>query len=329
MDRIFDSVIEKMNEYESWVILCHENPDGDTIGCGLAVYSLGRRLGKEVRVLGRDPVPPRYQFLAHSDDFECCMEITEEDVRNSLLICVDTSTAARSMPGLTNVLAVADSINIDHHGDNHLYCGLNLIVIEASATSEIITELFERGGWGMNEGEATALYTGLSTDNGNFRFATTTPASHICAAKLLEAGAMPALIDEYVNENMTPAILKLWGTAYLRTEIFSDGVGAIFWLGKEDFQEAGADTSTVDGLVNMLLRITGVRVALFVTELNGENKASIRTKEPYIARELAARFGGGGHLQAAGAKLGGTFYEALDSIRSEAERYIADRTPAS
>ncbi len=329
MDRVvLGKIIDKFNSVKNWLILCHENPDGDTMGCGLALYSLGKRLGRNVRVMGRDPIPERYWFLPYYREFECCREITEEDARDALLVCVDTSTAARSMPGLKDVLPLADSINIDHHGDNHLFCRLNLVDPEVSASAEIITELLIEGGWGIEEKEAVCLYTGLSTDNGNFRFAATTARTHLCAARLLDAGVKPALIDEYVNENMTPAILKLWGVAYTRTETFSNGRGAIFWLRKEDFEKAGADLSAVDGLVNMLLRITGVKIALFLTEVNGENKLSIRTKSPFTARDIASPYGGGGHLQAAGAKLDGKFEDVLKYVRAEAEKYIADRTAA-
>lgn len=319
---------EKLDSENKWVILCHENPDGDTMGCGLALYSLGKRLGKSVRVMGRDPIPGSYSFLPYYMDFECCMQIREEDVRDALLICVDTSTAERSMPGLKEVLPLVDSINIDHHGDNHRYCRSNLVDPDASATAEIITDLLTESGWGIEESEAICLYTGLSTDNGNFRFGTTTPRSHICAAKLLEAGVKPAVIDEYVNENMTPEILKLWGVAYSRTEMFSDGRGALFWLNEEDFKEAGAGPSAVDGLVNMLLRLKGVKVALFMTEVNGENKVSIRTKAPYVARDIASVFGGGGHLQAAGAKVRGKFRDVIASLKAQAEKYIDDRAAA-
>ena len=325
---VMREIIEKFDSNKKWIILCHENPDGDTMGCGLALYSLGKRLGKDVRIMGRDPIPERYWFLPYCHDFECCKEILEDDIKNALMICVDTSTAERSMPGITELLPFADSINIDHHGDNHLYCKLNLVDPEVSASAELITELLVQGGWGIEEREAICLYTGLSTDNGNFRFGTTTARSHLCAARLLEAGVKPAVIDEYVNENMTPQMLKLWGLAYTRTEMFSNGRGALFWLKKEDFEEAGADSSAVDGVVNMLLRITGVKVALFMTGVNGENKVSIRTKAPFVARDIASVFAGGGHIQAAGAKIEGNFQEALESVKAEAEKYIENRTAA-
>ncbi len=326
----FQEVTEKLKENEAWIVICHENPDGDTLGCGMALYSLGRRLGKRVRVIGKDRLPCRYTFLSYSEDYETVPILSSEDAYGSLIVCVDTSTAERSVRGLAELLKDgADAVNIDHHGDNAFYCPHNLVVNDASATAEIITDLLIRGGWGITAGEAEALYAGLITDNGNFRFRSTTPHSHMCAARLLEAGADPAKVDDYVNENLSIAGLKLWGLALSRTEVFADGAGAMFWLKEADFEAAGADASVVDGLVNMLLRISGIKVAVFLSVVNGVNKASIRTRLPYNARELAAVFGGGGHIQAAGAVIPGTFDEALVKIRAEAERYAADRIPAS
>ena len=95
---VMKEIIDKLASSDKWLVLCHENPDGDTMGCGLALYSLGKRLGKSVRIMGRDPIPGTYWFLPYYNDFECCRKISEEDAADALLICVDTSTAARSMP---------------------------------------------------------------------------------------------------------------------------------------------------------------------------------------------------------------------------------------
>lgn len=329
MDReISAEIIQKLKDSPSWLMLCHENPDADTLGSALALYSLGKRLGKNVRVAAKEIVPSRYSFLPLCENFEVIPIISKDDVRDTLVLSIDTSTLQRAIPGLFDALEGLDSINIDHHGDNKRYCRFNLVDPQASATAEIIIDLFDEAGWSIEEGEAVCLYAALSTDNGNFRFSSTTPKSHRCAAKLLEAGAQPAVIDDYVNENLSLSVLKLWGLALSRTEIFSDGRGAIFWLEKKDFEAANADASMVDGLVNKLLRLTGVKVAVFLTEIDGANKVSIRTKSPYSARELSSLFGGGGHIQAAGAKIPGTFEEALIKIRTEAERY-ADNRPAS
>lgn len=321
---ILQRAAAKLNENQKWTIVCHENPDGDTLGCGLALYSLGVRLGKNARVIGRDPLPPRYAFLAGSDLYEA-VSAFPADAIDSLVISVDTSTVQRSVPGFAEALAVcADSVSIDHHGDNAVSARLNIVNAGASATAEIVADLFEAGGWEFTKDEAVALYTALSTDNGNFRFASASPRSHICAAKLLEAGAEPDYVDDCVNENLSGPVLALWGLALSRTELLQGGRAALFWLSKEDLSAAGADASSVDGLVNMLLRIRGVKAAAFLCEIFGGNKVSVRTRQPYSARVFASKFGGGGHIQAAGARIPGTFGEALNTLRTELDRYAAD-----
>ena len=320
---------EKMNKFPAWTIVCHENPDGDTLGCGLALCAIGRRLGKAVRVIGRDPVPVRYQFLPCADEYETAAVIPPE-AKETLIVSVDTSTLQRSVPGIEEILKVClDSVNFDHHGDDTCFCATNVIAPEASATAEIIMDLLETAGWELQQPEAVSLYTALTTDNGSFRFNSTSPHSHYCAAKLLEAGVDPSYVDDRVRENLTGPEVRLWGLAYARTETFADGRCALLWLEKKDFDAAAANGSAVDGLVNMLLRIRGVKVAVFLSEVWGVNKVSIRTKRPYSARVLASVFGGGGHDMAAGAKVPGTFAEALAAVRAAAEKYAADWHPAA
>lgn len=318
-------IIAAMKASDSWLILSHENPDGDTLGCAVALFSLGRRMGKQVFISGKSEIPQRYIFVPHISAYEPKAALSAADA-HSLIICVDTSTAERSVPGIKELTEAGTlTINIDHHGDNTCYCTLNLINPTASATAEIVEGLFHSAGWNMTKEESAALYVALSTDNGNFRFASTTPQSHICASRLLEAGAKPALLDDFVNENLTDGILKLWGKAFSRTEILCDGEAALFWLLKTDYSSAGADSGSTDGLVNMLMRIRGVKIAVFISEYPDTNKISVRTRDPYNAREFVSVFGGGGHIQASGAKIPGDFADALSLLKEELVKYAAHR----
>lgn len=326
--RNLSAAAQLMKESKSWLIVVHEHSDGDTLGCGLAVYMLGARLGKKVRIIGKDPIPASYGFMPCSDMYERIGAVTFDDVMDTLVICVDTSSPERSVGNLCKAVEVTDSINIDHHGDNRLCCDVDLVVAEASATAEIVTDLFETGGWKISTDEALCLYVGLVTDNGNFRFKSTTSKSHECAAKLLSAGVDPSYADDRITQNMTPEILKLWGTAFCRTETFAGDEAAIFWLTGDDFKKAGADAASVDGLVNMLMRICGVKIAAFLSDLAGQNKLSVRTRMPYSARDIASAFGGGGHIQAAGAKVDGTFEDALKKVRSEIEKHVCNGNSA-
>ena len=112
--------------------------------------------------------------------------------------------------------------------------------------------------------------------------------------------------------------LRLWGLALSRTEVFGGGERAVFWLRREELEASGVGSAELDGLVNMLLRIKGVKLALFLTEYDGFCKLSVRARPPYNARAVAAAFGGGGHPCAAGAKTAGAFGEILERVKKEA-----------
>ncbi|MBR4400375.1 MAG: DHH family phosphoesterase [Synergistes sp.] len=329
VEAVFEEVLSKMKKYASWSIICHENPDGDTLGSSFALCSLGLREGKKVSVLSKSMLPDVFSFFPHYGEAVVGECADPQKAAGSLLIVVDTSTEGRALTNLKELLSsCADSVNIDHHKDNTMFAASNLVVPGASAAAEIVTRLMEAYGSGITKEEASALYTALTTDNGSFRFNSTSVESHRCAQVLLAAGADPAAIDDRINENMTCGILRLWGKALSRTEVFADGRCAFFCLREKEISDAGAVPNSLDGLVNMLLRIRGVKAALFLAEIDGRNKLSVRSRAPYSAREIAAVFGGGGHDGAAGARIGGDFNSAAARVKEEAEKYARSRDSA-
>lgn len=323
MNDSLSEAIRLLNKKNDWLLLCHENPDIDTLGSALALCSIAKRLGKRARVIGKDPLPSEYGFLPGASLYTEQKRLLMEDVCNALIVFVDISTVERSLEGACKLASSLDSLAIDHHGDNKLFCKVNLVDAVASATAEIITNLALTARWGVSYDEAVCLYAALVTDNGNFRFSSVTPETHRCAAVLLSAGVRPNEIDNILNETLSPSIIRMWGLVYSRTEISTDGKCAFSRLTREEFLSAGGAPGSTEGLVNTLLRIKGVKIAAFLTETEDSNRASIRTKAPYSARELAAVFGGGGHICAAGTKVPGTHAEAYERIKEEAKRYAA------
>lgn len=325
-----DKIKLRLDKYDNWLLLTHEAADGDALGCALALFSLAQRHGKNARVIGTSGIPDRYVFLPFVENYEQRETLTAEDVTDeTLVICVDTNTLERSVGGLGGLINETNSINIDHHGDNQLYAGLNVVVPSASATAEIIVEIMRSYGCELNNNEAICLYTALVTDNGNFKFKSTTPYSHLCAAWLLEVGFDHARLEDKLIQSMTIEIMRLWGDVFKRVEIFANGVAAISWLSDADFAKANADAAATDGLVNMLLRLKGVDIALLLSSLDNVPKLSVRTRQPYSAREIASAMGGGGHIQAAGAKIDTTMEEALAVVRDTVVEYVTDRTPTA
>ncbi|OUO93066.1 bifunctional oligoribonuclease/PAP phosphatase NrnA [Cloacibacillus sp. An23] len=318
-DDAFSEALAKLTKYGAWTLVCHERPDGDTLGSAFALYSLAKRSGRRAAIVSKDPLPQVFSFFPYSDELVRAENAPLPLAEGALLVAVDMSTAERSVDNFGELLGVcADSLCIDHHGDNKLFCKTNLVEPSASATAEIVVRLMEACGKGITPEEAAALYTALVTDNGNFRFSSTTAESHRCAGVLIEAGAKPAEIDDAVSQNMSLASTRLWGLALGRTELFGGGECALLRLSRAELDESGAGSAELDGLVNMPLRIKGVRLSLLVTEHDGFCKLSVRARPPYSARALAASFGGGGHPCAAGAKTASPLEEALDNVRKEA-----------
>ncbi|MDR3280597.1 MAG: bifunctional oligoribonuclease/PAP phosphatase NrnA [Synergistaceae bacterium] len=328
---MLEDILDILQKSDRWLIISHEKPDGDTIGCGAALMRLGKRLSKEVVFACADPCPTRYSFLLDDIEFTVLRGMPEDfPGSGGVVVCVDTSNAARSMPGLRERPLSCPIINIDHHIDNERYGDINWVEPTASATGEMVTELLTSSPWGMTEDEAVALYVAMVSDNGSFSFASTTLKSHDYAMKLLEAGVSPNRIAEELESNLTADVLRLWGAAMTRATTFADGNCAIYWLSREDFIDTGTSRQSTENLVNFLLRIKGVRMVALCSELmepDGSScagvRASIRARSPFNAREVASIFGGGGHDLAAGCTIMEPLPEAVSLLRQEMETHVS------
>jgi phosphoesterase RecJ-like protein len=323
-------IIEHMKTADSWLVVSHEKPDGDTIGCASALVRLGIRLSKKVMFACPDPCPHRYSFLLDEIGLSVSKYLPDNfPGANGVLISVDTSTTARSFPNLAEHSKECTLINIDHHIDNRRYGDINWIDDGASATGEMLTELMSVSPWGMTKKEAEALYTSIVSDNGDFRFASTTVKSHDCAIKLMNAGASPCEIAEKLESTLTPGALRLWGRAMSRTDIFEDGLCALYWLEAEDFAETLTSKDDTENLVNYLLRIKGVKMAALCCEnlesggKRGGIRASIRARAPFNSRKVASVFGGGGHDLAAGCEIDAPLADSVRMLRAEMSRHVS------
>ncbi|MDR1482462.1 MAG: bifunctional oligoribonuclease/PAP phosphatase NrnA [Synergistaceae bacterium] len=315
------SVLEKAGK---WLVLAHEKPDGDTIGCSFAMAHAGARLSKEVMLGGPDIYPGRYEFLAAGINFNVLNEIPCDFIgTGGAVICLDTSTAGRSVQGVEDLQERFHTINIDHHSDNERFCAINWVDPTSSATGEMVTELLSVSPWGIDRREAEALYVAIVTDNGYFKFSSTTKRSYKCAIRLMEAGAVPGDLMAVLDSNMSAEILSLWGRAFSRTELFAGGRSAFFWLSKDDFEQTGASRSGTEGLVNFLLKIKGVGLAVLFSEADGEIRVNLRARAPFSAHRIALAFGGGGHEVASGCVIRASLAEAVSAVITEIEKYAA------
>jgi len=311
-------VVAELCKYPQWILLSHEQPDGDTLGCGSAFYCFATRFGKSARWMGPDPIPASYAFLPGSDRYEIARDLCA--TKESLLVFIDTTTPERtlSVSGISGL----PSVNIDHHGDNSRFASVNLVDPRAGATAELAWEILRRiGGDNLSLDEAMGLYAGLVTDTGRFSYSCTTPRSHRIASNLLERGIRPELMDLLLYCNLTPQALRLRGRAFSRLDYDPDRGVAFTWLSKSDFEETGADFSETEGLSSDLLRIRDSQFSALLVENNTSVRVSLRSRGKISAAEVAHKHGGGGHPNAAGMRLSLPIERAVDFFREEMREF--------
>jgi phosphoesterase RecJ-like protein len=305
--------VEKLAISPHWTLLSHEQPDGDTLGCGSALYALGMRLEKTVLWAGPDSLPEAYAFLPFSERYETLGELQAPE--GSLVVFLDTTNPGRTIP--VKDLSSFFAINIDHHGDNSRFAHINLVDPKAGATAEVVWEIMSRLGGPVSKEEAIALYTGLVTDTGRFMYSCTTPRSHLMASDLLEKGVLPELMDLLLYCNVSPQALRLRGRAFSRLDFDPEKGIALTWLSKSDFKETGADYSETEGLSSDLLRVRGSQFSALLVENDAHVRVSLRSRGKIPASEIAHKHGGGGHPNAAGMKLPLPLEGAFQRFREE------------
>lgn len=292
------------------LLLGHANPDGDQLG---SLLGLGLALGEagwSVIVAGPQPVPEPLRFMPGSALFQ---QWTAPKGPFDLVVVCDCPDPERTGRLLEGARGPATQVaNIDHHPDNKRYGSLNWIDETASATGEMIYDLLEAMGLPITPDVATNLFVAIHTDTGSFRYSNTSAKALRIAAELVGRGANPARVAARLYEARRPESLALLGRLLQRIEVSSDGLMA--WLAlpagsaPEGFLEA-------EDLVIYPRSIESVKVGILLKETgNGRVKVSLRGKGDVAVNAIAARFGGGGHVNAAGCTVVGSLEEATAKV---------------
>ena len=280
-------------------VLGHQRPDGDCIGSQMAVARLLQARGHEVVCLNRDVVPRVLEaFLGDTVFFQPgdWKGVPSEYVA----ISTDCADKKRFGPEINELFPEIYG-NIDHHISNSGYAEHNFIIDKAAATAEILAGLFLDEGFTIDPVTAQALYIGIATDTGQFRFGSTTQQVFEICTRLTQCGADPAAAAMELYENESRAKLDLLQRYLESFEYICDGKVCLGTLTEADFAESGATKEDTEGLVDYARSIEGVEIGVLVEQRDGNIKGSFRAKHPAMAvHELAKQFNGGGHACAAG-----------------------------
>lgn len=311
----------KLND--TWNIMAHRKADGDAIGSVTALITAGLNANKRVKWFGADPeLPATYSFLPHYDKYIYSESLSFDEP--GLYIFLDCSNETRGVQGFDTGKNI-NSLNIDHHADNTLFARENCVDALSSSTAELLFRVLAAGNWEITKQIAECLYTGIFTDSGGFTFSNTRAMTHRIAAELIELGVDSSHITDFIIQNKTPEIIKLWTYALPRLKLFGhENIFAMLRTYADDFSRSGADTIATAGLPNLLMTLRGVKLIATVTEnpaRNGEVFLSFRSREqsPVTAWDAANFMGGGGHQRAAGATLKDS---NIDEVAERIEAYL-------
>ena len=300
------------------LILCHKNPDGDTIGCGSALYYALKALEKTTAVLCSDTVPSRYAFTNP--------RLFKGEFEPRTVIAVDV--AGLQLFGENNgVPQFARHVDlcIDHHAGNNGYADFTLLDAGAAAAAELLYQVIVEMGVPITPHIADCLYTGIATDTGCFKFSNTTAHTHAVAAACLTAGIDGGEINRVLFETKSRPRFEMERIVFDTMEFYEDGAIAVAVLWRRDIDHVGADMDDLDSIASLTRQIEGVQIGITLTEKpDGTVRVSVRTTKEMDASAICQKVGGGGHVRAAGASFTCGMNEAkAEMLRVAEEQFHA------
>lgn len=308
----FDGFEEFVARHGEFLVSSHVDPDGDAVGSCLGLALALSRMGKAAEVILDQPLPGSLRFLPGSDDVRSAAEVSRGYDAAFVLDC--SSLDRTGAVGERCLNPGAHVAVIDHHWGDEGFGDPRLVNPEASATAELVYELVELLGIPIDPEIAECLYTGIVSDTGGFRYANTSPRSLRIAARLVERGARAARVAEALYATKTAPSLRILGLALASLETRSGGQVGAMTISLEMFGRAGATPEDADGIVQYAKSLVGARVGVLIQEVGAQDiRASLRSDGTVDVNEVASRFGGGGHRNAAGLRVRG----GLEQVRND------------
>lgn len=306
------------------LLLSHQRPDGDALGSLLAMEAMLSAEGKSLVVCIFDEIPDRYAWLTESE-LKIGWDESAADQTDGVIV-MDTCTYNQLAPAADWLKSVkADRskpiVAIDHHVTRDPLADVEMVDTTAAAACVILHEWAKTIGLKIDTRAATALFVGIATDTGWFRFSNADTRAHRAAADLLEIGIEPDLIYRRIYESESPTRFKLRAAALTATEFLDDNRIAMMAVTEDMFARTGATSQDTEDLVNEPLRMTDVQVSVLMVEQKSNDtslvKASLRSKGEVDVAAIAQRLGGGGHKLAAGVRIAGSMSDAKTAILNE------------
>jgi bifunctional oligoribonuclease and PAP phosphatase NrnA len=314
------AVADAIRSNDRFLLVTHENPDGDALGSLLATKLALDALRKDsvMYLYGDAPLPREYGFMELSG----IRREPPEDASERVLVALDCANETRMAPDPTLLENAPLTLDIDHHHDNSRFGELNLVVGDASSTGEVLRDLFAELGVELTPEIAEALYIAVVTDTGRFQYTNTTPKALRLAAELVDAGADVHRVFQAVYESVELAKLKLLGRVLDRAQVYEGGRLVVSYLLRSDFTELNVAEAFSEGLIDYLRAVEGAEMAALIREPPRRDgpprRISLRASNDELdVSAIARKSGGGGHRQAAGFSSDASVEEITEFIHRE------------
>lgn len=294
---------------DNFLIITHASPDGDTLGSAHALLLILNKIGKKASVICSDEMPEKYSYFT-----DCCKYTAEKD--NETIIAVDIADN-KLMGNLKEIYGEKVELCIDHHRSNTGFANMTYLDAKAAANCECIFDIAGFLNVEIDKNIALALYTGISTDTGCFRFSNTTAKTLRIAADLMEKGIDTAEINRIMFETKSKIRVELERMALDGMEFYFEDKCALITVTRQMYEATGCKDEDLEGITAISRTIEGVLAGVTLREKpDGSYKVSVRTHPPLDASKICGKLGGGGHMYAAGCQIGGkcTLSEAKEKL---------------
>ncbi|EGB13261.1 phosphoesterase RecJ domain protein [Pseudodesulfovibrio mercurii] len=317
-----ESPIRRISEviagHDEFLVASHYSPDGDAIGSICALGHILAALGRKVSLYNPSGLPSRYAFI----DLPAPIERDLPDALPAWTFVLDCGSGERMGEALAARAGETRIVNIDHHLGNDLFGEVNWVDAKQPSVGGMIALLADALGVPLTGPLAECVYLAVATDTGFFTYGNTTPESLELAAGMLRNGLDIAGMNERITKQWSENRMKLWTEAMSAMELFLDKRVSATVITKEMFARTGTTNADTENLINFLRRLKTVRVAAILREEGPDlYKFSLRSYGDDNVQKVAARFGGGGHKNAAGGSIQGPLAE----VKARLVRAVADQ----
>jgi phosphoesterase RecJ-like protein len=316
-------ISQKIHQSQRIVITSHLRPDGDSICTSLALFFIGKQMGKEMAIINKDNTPFPFNHYPDVENIQIGQIAPKTFDVILLLECANV--------GRSGQLHIDDyfKINMDHHFSNDYYADLNWVDPQAPAVSEMALKLCKKLGVSITPEVANHLYCGIVSDTGSFQFSNTNEEAFKACSELVFHGASPIKVSELLFNNNPPEKIQLLGFVLSTLQMNETGDVAVITMFKEHLDRLNLKEIETEDITTLARSIKGVKMVLFFKQMAEDTfRVSLRSKGSANAAKIAEYFGGGGHRHAAGFTVEGKHQELIKDIPKKVRELLHDNEVA-